>query len=118
MAFTCAELGLLAPSDVKALTVFGTTTPTEILFSVTADSTGVADSAVDNSDNVGGDVYASTGNGQNSQRVERRALGIAPGGQLDALTTVQRSAQLQLREPLHPHAQSDERGQHRAERVP
>jgi hypothetical protein len=92
VAFTCAQLGLLAASDVKALTVFGTTTPTEILFSVSGDSTGVAESAVYASTDVGGDVFASTGDGQNSQRVERRALGIAPGGQLDALTTVDRAA--------------------------
>ena len=91
VAFTCASLGLLAPSDVKALTVFGSTTPTEILFSVTADSTGVADSAVDASTSVGGDVFVSTGDGQNSQRVARIGLGLAPNDQLDALTTVDRA---------------------------
>ena len=91
VAFSCASLGLLASSDVKALTVFGTTTPTEILFGVTADSSGVTGSGVDTSPSVGGDVFSSTGNGQNSVRVARLALGLAPGDQLDALSTVDRA---------------------------
>jgi hypothetical protein len=90
-AFSCANLGLNAGSDVTGLVVYGTTAPSDVLFTVDLDSTGPRGSGVADAVSPANNIYASTLQGANTLSVAGVALGLADEDELDALTVVDRS---------------------------
>ena len=84
VAFTCANLGLLAAGaasdQIDALAVYGAATATNVVFSVTSNAQGAADSQVEatrlNDDYVGCTLFQSPGDGSNALLKGCRDLGL------------------------------------------
>ena len=87
VAFSCADLGLVAGDDVDALVVLGAgDQPQTVLFSVTPGSVGAAATGVaTQAGQAAADVFASDGTGDNTVYIEERALGLLADDDLDAL---------------------------------
>lgn len=99
VAFTCAALGLstgdgeIPPDAIDALAVYGTTEPTSVVFSVTNNSQGVADSAVamtSASGGLGATLFESPGDGSNAVLKQANALGLSENSndELDGLGVI------------------------------
>ena len=95
VAYRCAELGLVADADSQAeitgLALLGTTTQSELLFTVSANSQGLAQTAVDAAVFKANNVYQSTADGTNSLRVSGSSLGLSSSDVLDALSVIDRA---------------------------
>jgi hypothetical protein len=98
VAATCDALGLTDGDELDALAVVSSGTP-EYLFSVDQSAVGKAGTAVNSQSSYGfpgSDIFASTGDGTNTLRVNHSDLGLLPGpgtGQgpyddLDALAVI------------------------------
>ena len=91
VAFSCAQLGLAPGDNVDALVVRGSTTVTEIWFSVDEGSAGLPGTAVAMESGLGtqaGDVFRSPGTMQNTLIIPEVALGLQAQDDLDALAVV------------------------------
>jgi hypothetical protein len=96
---SCADLGLADGSTLKGLTLYGTTTPTKVLFTLTSASTGLADTAVADTDNqtdngADNNVYFSTLNGGNELQTSGASLGLDYADRIDALSVFDRAPAL------------------------
>jgi hypothetical protein len=98
VAFTCAQLGLLAsaanPDQLDALAVYGTTKPVTVVFSVTNASQGASDSSVEsvfiNEAGVGSTLFQSAGNGENAVLKVPNDLGLEPFvDEIDGLAVIE-----------------------------
>jgi hypothetical protein len=91
---SCAKLGLADGSQLKGLALY--TAPTQVMFTLTADSTGLAETAVAlndaNTENTAdNNIYASPLDGTNSLQASGQALGLAFSDSIDALTVFDRA---------------------------
>jgi hypothetical protein len=84
VAFSCSDLGLLPsaadPDQIDALAIYGATTPTTVVFSVTSSSQGAVESEVEavrqNGAAVGATLFQTSGNGQNAVLKTASELGL------------------------------------------
>jgi hypothetical protein len=100
VAFTCAELGLVAGDRIDGLAVWGVGTPTDVAFSVDINAQGAVDTALSAaalvSDPVGATLFRSSGDGTNSVLKSQRDLGLGEqldDDEIDGFTVVPASAQ-------------------------
>jgi hypothetical protein len=88
VAFTCAELGLALDDQIDGLALWGDSTPSRVLFSVTDDSLGATDTAVwvltSAAIRAAATLFESPGDGSNAVHKADVDLGLDPdqGGDL------------------------------------
>lgn len=98
VAFTCAELGLVAGDQIDGLLVYGDDAASEVIFSVTASSVGATGSAVDTVVTAadpyadsGATLFRSVGDDTNTLHLTTRDLGFGyqyDDDELDALAVM------------------------------
>jgi hypothetical protein len=95
VAFSCAQLGLVPGDVIDGLAVWGEGTPTQVVFSVSVNSVGAADTALfseSTAENpVGATLFTSAGDGANAVLKSERDLGLGEhyyGDEIDGFTVV------------------------------
>jgi hypothetical protein len=91
VAFTCADLGLATNSDVTGLVLYGVRAPTDVLFTISSTSSGLAETAVASATPIANNIFESPLDGTNTLRVDGPSLGLNSTDEIDALTAVDQS---------------------------